>query len=917
MLLGREAEQQRLDLLLRRAEAGQSGVLVLRGEPGIGKTALLDHAASQAGSMRVLRASGIESEADIAFAGLYSLLHPVAEFLDVLPHRQAAAVRSALGLTGGPGSSSPDRLAVAVGTHGLLTSAAEARPVLVLVDDAHWLDPATTEALLFAIRRLGSDAVGCVLSARPDGRALDDLPVLDLAGLRQSDAALLVEAVAGIAPAPAVTRRLHAETGGNPLALTELAAALSAQQLAGAGLPEAPEVPLEPGAGVRQRYAARLAALDPSVRATLLVAAAAGRCPAAVVMSAAGQLGGGEALAEAEDGRLVRLSAGGVEFCHPLVRSVAYHAAQPSQRRAAHRALAEALGGRDPERAAWHLAAAATGADDAAAAALDDAARLAEQKGATLVAAATWERASELSLPGESQAWRLLRAAEAALRAGDLDRAGRLAATPTARLRGQQQVRLLAVRGRVDMLRGRMATAQGLFRDAGEFAADDDPGLATELLARAVAAALEAGLEDEAGRSAELMAQAAARSDETARFLADLASGALASYRGEPAEGMRLQRRAAARLDADPGLASSAERQLDVADAFAGIGRPDRARRYADRAIELAHDEGALGRLPDALSAAAWCRAETGSWPRALALGAQALELAQAAGQAYLACDALITMTSIEAAQGRDRECREHVRDAERLSAELGLPLMRLLVRRHLALLEFGCGRLEKAISLYEQVRRLAAELGVHEPYFSPLPELVEAYTRAGDPGRAQTRMAEYLADAPADGNPLARGRADRCRGIVAETDFDSHFQQAIALHGNGMLVFQQARSQLCYGERLRRARRRRDARTQLRAAAEAFDRLDARPWADRARAELRATGETVTEPGRVPERLTPQELQIALLVAEGRTNAEVGKAVFLSTRTVEFHLSRAYRKLGVATRTELARQLLTAAAPS
>src|SRR5215472_11901623 len=396
MLVGRAAERRQLDGLLRRARAGRSGIVVLRGEPGIGKTALLDYAASRAGSMRVLRAVGAEAEAGIAFAGLYSLLHPVAEHLDALPEGQAEALRAAFGLSGGPVTVTPGRLAVAAGTFGLLTTAAEDRPLLVLVDDVHWLDPASTDALLFAARRLGRDPVAGVFSTRAALPALGGLPVSDLAGLAEPDAALLVKAVAGIAPVPAVARWLHAETGGNPLALTEAATALTSEQLTGANLAKIPQAPLEPGEAVRQRFAARLAGLDAASRVTLLVVAAAGSCPASMVMAAAERLGGGgQTLAAAEDARLVRLGAAGVEFCHPLVRSVAYHQATASQRRAAHRALAGALA--DRERAAWHLAAAATGADDAAADELAAAARAAERKGAPQVAAAAWERASELS----------------------------------------------------------------------------------------------------------------------------------------------------------------------------------------------------------------------------------------------------------------------------------------------------------------------------------------------------------------------------------------------------------------------------------------------------------------------------------------------------------------------------------------
>jgi hypothetical protein len=441
MLLGRDAEQRRLSLLLVQARAGSSGVLVLRGEPGIGKTALLDYAASHAAPMRILRATGIEAETELAFAGLYSLLHPLAGHLAALPGRQAAALRAALGL--GHNGAVPDSLAVAAGTHGLLTTAAEDGALLLLIDDLQWLDPSSREAMLFALRRLGSDAIACVMTQRADVPVPAGLLCCDLVGLGREQTEQLVEAIAGIRPAPAVARRLHAETGGNPLALVGLSAALTAEQLGGA---EIPEVPLEPGAAIRQRFAARLDQLSPSARTAVLVAAAAGRCPAAEVAAAARRLDSGdsEAIGDAEAAGLVRITAEGVEFSHPLLRSVAYHAAAPVQRRAAHRALASVLAGRDPERAAWQLAAAATGSDEAAAAALDAAAGLAARKGAPLAAAAAWERAAEMSSGTERRFARLVRAAEAALRGGDLDRVRRLTETVPSAEQPIRRSRMLA-----------------------------------------------------------------------------------------------------------------------------------------------------------------------------------------------------------------------------------------------------------------------------------------------------------------------------------------------------------------------------------------------------------------------------------------------------------------------------------------
>jgi DNA-binding CsgD family transcriptional regulator len=916
MLTGREAEQGQIDQLLERAAAGNSRVLVLRGDPGIGKTTLVDYAASRAGPMRVLRTTGIEAESELGFAGLYSLLHPVADYLPALPGPQAVALRAALGLGYDRAvPRAPDRLAVAAGTHSLLTAAAEDRPLLILVDDLHWLDPASQEALLFALRRLGRDAVACLMTMRPGTAAPAGLPCQELAGLSRDAAERLVEAIAGTRPTPEVTRRLYAETGGNPLALVELSAVLSAAQLGGA---ELPEVPLEPGTAIRQRFAARLDRLSPPSKTALLVAAAAGRCGVAEVNAAVARLGGGDGKAmfvEAETAGLVRLTHDGVEFSHPLVRSVTYHEAVPAERRAAHRALAETLAGRDAERLAWHLATAATGPDDAAAAALDAAAAAAARKGAPLEAAAAWERAAGLSTDAEHRSGRLAEAAEAALDAGDLDRVRRLTQAMPAAEQRETRARMLAVKGRLALLTGQMTVAHRELAESAHLAADADPLHAVELLDLAVSAALEAGLYDEASRAAGRMANLAERSDETARFLADLAYGGLAWLRGEAERGMTLIRRAVSILEANPALASRPERQLDLASAWCDAGRPDRAWPCTSRAVELARSEGAGGRLPRALAWASWLDGEGGRWSRALAYGSQALDLALATGQTYLACYAYATLANVEAAQGRDDDCLRHANGAEQLAAELGLRKLEVQARRSRALLDLGRGRLEGAITRYEGLRRLTADSGIAHPYYSTIPDLIEAYARSGAIDQARALLPEYLASVPGNANPQSAARAARCRGLAAADAFDAYFLEAIALHERGDVVFQHARTHLAYGERLRRAQRRRDARVQLRAAAEIFDRLDARPWAERARAELRASGETLARAGDGAEQLTPQELQIALLVTEGRTNAEVGRAVFLSTRTVEFHLSRAYRKLGVSSRTELTRRLATAGA--
>jgi DNA-binding CsgD family transcriptional regulator len=912
MLFGRAGEQTRLQALVADARAGRAGSLVLQGEPGVGKTALLEYAATLADGMQVLQAGGIEQEQEIAFAGLYSLLHPITHRIESLPAGQQSALRAALGLSAGQDAPMPDRLAVAAGTHALVSIVAEDRPVLLLVDDLHWLDVSTTEALLFALRRFGADAVACILTCRPGAPGLARLPICDVSGLELPDAQKLVESVSGTAVSPVVAGLLRAETNGNPLALRALADVLTPQQLAGSGLP-APDLPLDVGAAVLDRYAALLAGMTPSVRLTLLIAAAAGRCSTEAVLSAAAMVGGAVTLAAAEDEGLVSVGPAGVEFAHPLLRSAAYHRATRSQQRAAHEALAAALAGTDDERAAWQLAAAATGTDERAAAALDGAAGAAIRKGAPSLAANAWERAAELSAPGDARTERLVLASEAALRAGELSRADRLGGLGMdPNVPPQLRLRLLAVRGNADVNRGRMAAARKALADAAALAEPSDPAFAAELLAQAAFVAVEAGLYKEAAQAHEKLVRLKTGSDETARFLADLAGGWLAWLRGDPEKAGELLNGCREMLAASPALSASAERQHDIGSTFVALGQFRKAYGYVDAAVELARDEGALGHFLSALTEAVWFDSQAGRWQQAVARAHQALDLAQMSDHQYHACRVLIALTEIEAAQGRDQDCREHGHQAESLTIELELPLQRLLARRHVASLDMAVGRINEAIDRYEEVRALARKLDLDHPYLSPLPDLIEALARAGRTEQARELMPEYIAQRASGSSPLPSGRLHRLHGILDEDDFDKHFQRAIGLHRQ-VLPFQQARSQLCYGERLRRSRRRLEARAQLRAAIETFDRLDARPWADRGRAELRAAGEAIADGGIGREQLTPQELQIALLVSEGKSNAETSRALFLSTRTVEFHLSRAYRKLGVASRTELTR-LMTGA---
>lgn len=575
--------------------------------------------------------------------------------------------------------------------------------------------------------------------------------------------------------------------------------------------------------------------------------------------------------------------------------------------------LADVLTGRDEERAAWQLAAASVGPDERAAARLDAAADHAVRRGAAAAASAAWERAAQLSTGQPDRQRRLASAAGSALQGGSLNRADQLLdAADQSQADLIVGAELTSVRGRVRRLRGEARAAHDLLAEAGRRLAGHDPTVAVVLLAEAVEAAVEGGALSDAVRTALLMPALAGDVAEAA-FLADLEVG-LTLWYDDPAAGGELVRRATTRLAADPELAAVPRYQLSAVTAYAAVGQLDLARPHAERAVRLAREQGALGTLPEALERSAWLEHMTGNWRRAYALAVEALELAREAGQEFVVVSALEILAGIESVQGRAEQCGSRVHEAIELSERMGLPRLRLMVGRHAAVLDLGLGRLSSARDRLTELVRFVGETGLVEPYTSPLPDLLEVHLRGGEREEAMALLPLIDACFTGHDGPMPLSRAARCRGLVAaDSSFDVHFAESIRLGEQGGVLFQLGRTRLCYGERLRRSRRRREAREQLHAALEVFDRLEAAPWAARARNELQATGETVRR--RSPEeeeRLTPQELQVALLVAEGRPNRDIGHTLYLSTRTVEFHLSRVYRKLGLSSRGELIRSFAT-----
>jgi DNA-binding NarL/FixJ family response regulator len=911
VIAGRAAEQARLDAVLAQARRGHSCALLLYGEAGVGKSTLLHYAISEASDMTVVTAQGIESEAELSFATLHQLLRPLIGHIGSLPDVQATALRAALALQSGDGSG---RLAVAAATLGVLATAGVARPLLVAVDDLQWVDAASADTLLFAVRRLYADPVAVVLAMRDEEggfRPPKGIPSIVVGGLAAPQVRSLLESTTAGPVDSDVVERLRQATDGNPLALTELAATLSPGQLGGA---EPLHEPLAMGADVTAVFGARAAALKGGTETALLVAAAAGDAGPETVTAAIRSLGGDPAdLVHAEDAHLLRLVHGAVEFRHPLVRSTVYHQASPAQRRAAHRALGQVLLGGDPERAAWQLAAATTGPDESVATLLEAAAVDAEVIGAPRTASTTWERAAEMSPTRADRQRRLVRGAHDALQSGRLDRANQLLdrlGGPAAEL--SVDAESAALRGRIARLRGQMLAAHDLLADAGRRLSQQDRPAAALLLAEAVEAGMEVADPGAVVRTGRQLAALGGESGESA-FLADLYLGLALEWAGDLTEGPRLIRRAIDRLVADPELAAVPRHQLSAADAYAAVGGLDLARPHVDRAIRLSRDLGTLGTLPEALTFAAFLDYQAGSWPRATAVAVEAMDLGREAGQEFVLCSALEILASIEAAQGRAEAFELHAEEGVRRTEQLGLAPLQLSFHRQAGVLDLGNGRLDAARERLETSVRYAQRVGLGHAYGSPLPDLLEVYVRSGATEEATALLPAIDARFTAAEGPMPGSRGARCHGMVAdESSFDSYFIEAVSLGQRGGVLYQLGRTHLCYGERLRRSGRRRDARAQLHAALEIFEHLEADPWTKRARGELQATGATVQSHGRSEERLTPQEQQIALLVAEGRSNPDVGRALYLSTRTVEFHLSRVYRKLKISSRGELIRRYAT-----
>ncbi|MGN6799053.1 MAG: LuxR C-terminal-related transcriptional regulator, partial [Gaiellaceae bacterium] len=796
-----------------------------------------------------------------------------------------------------------DRLSVAGAALAALAAAAEEQPLVVLVDDAHWLDAESQAVLSFVGRRLAQDPIAIVFAARdrePASFRGDGLPELRLDGLNAADS---LELLSDRVPNRDVAAQIVARTRGNPLALLELPRALSPDELRGT---TPLDDPIRVGPAVEEAFARRAFALGEEARLALVVAGADELGDATVVAQALQQLGLEGALEPAEDAGLVACSDGRIEFHHPLVRSALYHGAAPSERRRAHAALAAALEGIDDDRRSWHLAAAAVGADPAAAGALANAAARARARGAHRSAAAGYARAASLTVPGEERAMLLAAAADAALAAGGPEAAQRFADEGLSQpADGPARAALLGVVGRIALTSGDQRRALDAFLE-GASACGGSSELEAELVARAVFAASQVGGQAIRDVGARLGTQLTPRDPWLAMLVAQ-ARGTSASASGTGGS-IGLLADAVALLDDGAALPRTSEELFWAGRSYFMYGRHRTAVDLARRALDAAQSEGTSMVLVEAMRLLAASEYELGHWREAYGAAGQALELAREVGSPANACACLGILADIDAGTGNGPACRHHVAEAVALAEGHRLGFYRARAERALGVLALAAGRAEEAATQLEHVWERVRSAELWELNVTPLFDLVDTYVRLDRDGDARTALAWAREAYPVE-SAVEKAAFDRCEGMLA-AEFIPLFERALTAHSlsefAGEVTVDEARIHLSYGERLLRAGERRAARAQLETALEMFEGFGAAAWASRAAAELRASGARRRSAAASREHLSPRETQIALAVAEGRSNRDVAAALFLTPKTVEYHLTRVYRKLGVRTRGEL-----------
>jgi DNA-binding CsgD family transcriptional regulator len=904
-LRGRRSECEALDRLLADVRAGQSRVLVLRGEAGIGKTALVHYLVERAAGCRLARAAGVESEMELAFAGLQQLCAPFLDRLERLPGPQRGALGTAFGLNRGE---PPDRFLVGLAVLSLLADVAGDQPLICAVDDAQWLDRNSAQVLAFVARRLVAESVAMVFAVREldDGQDLPGLPELVVPGLIDRDARALLTSVVTGPLDERVRDRIIAETHGNPLALLEMPRGMTPAQLAGGfGLLAAPAL----SGRIEDTFRRRLVPLPPATRRLLLVAAAEPVGDPVPIWHAADQLGVEvDAAAAAVEAGLVEFG-GQVRFRHPLVRSAVYRAAAPEERQSVHRALADATDPDiDPDRRAWHRAQAAPALDEDVAAELERSADRAQARGGLAAAAAFLERAADLTPQPASRATRALAAAQAKHEAGAPDAAMRLLAMARAGPLDELQracAQLLQAQITFAVTHGR--DAPRLLLDAARRLEPLDATLARETYLDAFSAALFA---DRLARGGDVRQIAEAvlmaswgPSSRSFPHACDLLLNGLAVLATEGfAAAAPVLKRALSAFRDEPMPEKDALRWLWLACRIArALGDDSSWDELTDRQTRLARRAGALSLLPIALIERFGVMLFVGDLVAAASLVAEAEAVTEATGS-HLAPQGAIALA---AWRGAEAEATALIEASRQDVVRRGEGLWLIATEWACAVLFNSLGRYDDALATAERAAEHPYELGMST--WVPT-ELIEAAVRSGHPERAAEPLARLQEMSRASGTDWALGVEARSRAIVSEGDAaEGLYREAIERLGRTRVRVALARAHLLYGEWLRREGRRTDSREQLRTAHHMYAAMGMDGFAERARRELQATGETVRKrSAETLDELTAQEFQIARLARDGLSNLEIAAHLFISPRTVEWHLRKVFTKLGISSRRDL-----------
>jgi DNA-binding CsgD family transcriptional regulator/tetratricopeptide (TPR) repeat protein len=902
-LLGRERERGVLDRLLGGLRSGRGSVLVVRGDAGVGKTALLEYAVDAAREFRIARTWGVEAEMELPFAAVQQLSSPFLGFLDRLPQPQREALGVAFGRTTGP---APNPFVVGLAVLGLLSEAGEERPLLAVVDDAHWLDDASARALAFVARRLLAEKLALVFAARQVGDALEGLPSLHVAPLPRRDARALLESVLPARLDEPVLERIVAETRGNPLALLELPRGLTPTELAGGfGLPAT----LPVSAGIEKSFTRRLEALPHDTRLLLLLAAAEPVGDPLLLRRAANKLGIPAAAAAGRDTDGLLKLGRQVRFRHPLVRSAVYGSATVAQRRAVHLALAEVTDRAvDPDRRAWHLAAAASAPDEEVACELERSAGRAQGRGGLAAAAAFLRRSVVLTADRTRRADRALAAARASLYAGAFDEA--LALLPLAEAGSPDELQ----RAQTQLLRGQIAFSSNIGSDAPPLLLSAarrleqfDVELARETYLDAWGAAWFAGSLATAGGLLEVSraARSAPPSPHPSQPFDQLLDGlALLITQGRAQAAPALRRASSAFAAAD----------TPADDSFRWIALPpipsyvlwDDESWYAinARQLGLAREAGALARVPMGLITGAVLDAWSGEFAKAAEATTEADAIVEATGTRLAPYATMLLL----ALQGREADGFTLLESAIKDAAAVGQGFAVQWGEFVKAILFNGLGRYGEALVAAQRASDDTPELFISS---WALAELIEAASRSEAPGHAGRALERLTEDTAVAGTDWGLGIAARSRALLTDGDAaESLYGEAIERLCRTRLRPELARAHLLYGEWLRRRHRRLDARKELRIAHEMFTGFGMDAFGERARVELEATGERARErAAHTIDQLTPQEAQVARLAVHGNTNREIAGQLFISPSTVEYHLRKAFRKLDVKSRTQLAQR--------